>query len=212
MFIPKGFEVEDVETLHDLMARHSFATLIGWLDGAPFATHLPLLVDRARGPRGTILGHIARANPHGRLLDGRSPALAVFQGPDAYVSPRWYPSEQKVPTWLYAVVHAYGTPRTIEDAAAVRALLERMVETYEAGAAEPWRLESQSANYLAAMTGAIVAFELPVDRIEGKFKLNQIKSEADRRGTIAGLRRTGEPRALAVADLMDALERRRPAP
>ena len=206
MFIPKGLEVEDLGELHGFMAQHSFATLIGTLEGALFATHLPLLVDRDRGPKGTIVGHVARANPHGRIFDGGSPALAIFAGPHAYVSPSWYASRDAVPTWLYTTVHAYGRPRAMEDPRKVRALLERMVGLYEGGFAEPWRLESQSEPYLAGMMKGIVAFEMPIERIQGKFKLNQTKSEADRRGTIAGLGTVDDPMAREVAALMAARE------
>jgi len=206
MYIPKGFEVEDLPTLHDFMAQHSFATLFGMLEGSPFATHLPLLVDPGRGRHGTILGHIARANPHWRIFDGKSPALAIFAGPHAYVSPSWYRSPNVVPTWLYTTVHAHGTPKLIEDAETVRALLERMVRFYEDGFPRPWRLDSQGASYLEGMQRAIVAFEMPIERIEGKFKLNQTKNEADRRGTIEGLEATDDPMAREVARLMLARE------
>ena len=206
MYIPQGLEVEDLPTLHDFMTRNSFATLVGMLDGAPFATHLPLLVDPERGPKGTIVGHVARANPHGKLFDGRSAALAIFTGPHAYVSPTWYNHPNVVPTWLYTAVHAYGTPRAIEDADALRILLERMVETYERGFARPWKLSSQAEKYLESMRRGIIAFEMPIERIEGKFKLNQTKSEADRRGTIAGLQSTDDLMAQEVAELMLSLE------
>lgn len=206
MYIPKGFEVEDVPTLHDFMERHSFATLFGVLDGALFATHIPLLIDRARGPKGTILGHVAAPNPHGKLFDGKSAGLAVFTGPHAYVSPSWYSSANVVPTWLYTAVHAYGAPRVLDDPTVVRALLERMVEFYESGFERPWRLASQTENYLEGMQRGIVAFEMPIERIEGKFKLNQTKSAADRRGTIAGLQGCRDSMAHEVAELMLALE------
>ncbi|MFI4986378.1 MAG: FMN-binding negative transcriptional regulator [Alphaproteobacteria bacterium] len=206
MYIPKGFEVEDLATLHGFMESHGFATLVSAPGGAPFATHLPLLIDRERGQRGTIVGHVARANPHGKLFDGRHPALAIFTGPHAYVSPSWYASTDKVPTWLYTAVHAYGTPVASEDPAAVRALLDRMVQLYEGGFAAPWRLASQREVYLEGMQRAIVAFEMPIERIEGKFKLNQTKSEADRRGTAAGLEATGDASSREVAELMRALE------
>jgi len=206
MYIPQGLEVEDLPTLHDFMARNSFATLVGILDDAPFATHVPLLVDPRRGPNGTIVGHVARANPHGKLFDGKSAALAIFTGSHAYVSPTWYNRANVVPTWLYTAVHAYGTPRAIEDAGRLHALLERTVETYEGGFDRPWRLSSQTESYLETMRRGIVAFEMPIDRIQGKFKLNQTKSEADRRGTIAGLQSTDDLMAHEVAELMLALE------
>lgn len=206
MYIPKGFEVEDLPTLHDFMERHSFATFISWLEGAPFATHLPLLLDRERGEKGTIVGHVARANPHGTLFDGKSPALVIYTGPHAYISPSWYASQQKVPTWLYTAVHASGRPREIADPAKVRALLERMVTLFEGGFAEPWRIGSQTETYLAGMQRGIVAFEMPIARLEGKFKLNQIKSEADRRGNIAALEASDDPMAREIAELMLARE------
>ena len=206
MYIPKGLEIEDLPTLHDFMARNSFATLVGVAERAPFATHLPLLLDPERGPYGTIVGHLARANPHGRLFDGNSPALAIFTGPHAYVSPSWYASADVVPTWLYTAVHAAGKPRTLEDGAVVRRLLERMVELYESGFAKPWRLGSQREQYLDGMQRGIVAFEMPIERLEGKFKLNQTKGAADRRGTVAGLISTGDAMARECAELLLAHE------
>ena len=127
-------------------------------------------------------------------------------GPHAYVSPSWYASKDVVPTWLYTVVHAYGRPQVSADPARVRALLERMVRLFESGSKHPWQLASQREAYLEGMQKAIIAFEMPIERIEGKFKLNQIKSEADRRGTIAGLEATGDAMAREVAALMLARE------
>lgn len=202
MYIPKGFEVEDLPTLHAFMTRNSFATLVGTLDGSYIATHIPLHIDRSRGPKGTILGHMARANPHGKILDGKSPAMAIFTGPHAYVSPSWYESEQKVPTWLYTAVHAYGMPRPLRDPAALRAHLTHLVDTYEGGLVPPWKLSSQGETYLQGMQRGIVAFEMEIERIEGKFKLNQTKSEADRLGTIAGLQASDDPMAQEVAAMM----------
>jgi transcriptional regulator len=206
MYIPKGFEIEDLATLHGFMEEHSFAVLTATLEGAPFATHLPLLIDRGRGPKGTIVGHIARANSHGKILDGKTPALAIFTGPHAYVSPSWYASKDVVPTWLYTAVHAYGRPQVSNDPAQVRALLERMVGLFESGSARPWQLASQREAYLEGMQRGIIAFEMPIERIEGKFKLNQIKSEADRRGTMAGLEATGDAMAREIVELMRVRE------
>ena len=140
MYVPKHFDPADAAWCHALMARESFALLVSTgAEGLPFATHLPLLLDADRGPHGTIVGHLARANPHARLLAEGRPTLAVFQGPHAYVSPGWYATHPSVPTWNYVAVHAMGRPVLIEDPARVRALLARMVATYEAGRAEPWR-------------------------------------------------------------------------
>jgi len=208
MYVPPHFAEDDRETLFELIRRYDFALLLTVVDGAPLGSHLPFMLDAGRGENGTLLAHMARANPHWRSFDGRAEALVVFQGPHAYVSPGWYdPANNAVPTWNYAVVHAYGTPRIIDDPAAVRAQQERMVAHYEAGMPEPWRLDSQPADYVAAMLNGIVAFEIPVRRLEGKFKLNQNHPPANRTGAIAGLRARGDPLDLATAALMDARAR-----
>jgi transcriptional regulator len=186
-----------------LVRAHAFATLVAVLDGEPFATHVPLLLDEARGPLGTLSGHVARTNPHWRAFDGRTPALAIFHGPHAYVSPRWYRGPDQVPTWNYEVVHAIGAPRVVEDPAAVRALLARMAEQYEAGSPEPWNPADLPERVADGLQRAIVAFELPIERLEGKRKLSQNKAPADRAGVVAGLLAAGDPASLAVAAAME---------
>jgi len=125
MYLPKPFREDDPARLHALIRAHGFATLISERDGEPFASHLPLLLDAERGPRGTLLGHMARANPQWRSFDQGRAALAIFHGPHCYVSPSWYANAPAVPTWNYAAVHAYGRPRVLEDGGEVRALLGR---------------------------------------------------------------------------------------
>jgi transcriptional regulator len=203
MYVPKHFDPADPAWCHALMARESFALLVSTgTDGLPFATHLPLLLDADRGPQGTIVGHLARANPHARLLAEGRPTLAVFQGPHAYVSPGWYATHPSVPTWNYVAVHATGRPRLVEEPARVTALLARMVATYEAGRAEPWRFDALTEDYVAGMIRAIVAFELPIDRLEGKAKLSQNRPAVDQAGAIRGLEATAGPLARATAALM----------
>jgi transcriptional regulator len=203
MYVPTHFDPADVAWCHALMARESFALLVTTgADGLPFATHLPLLLDADRGPHGTIVGHLAQANPHARLLAEGRPTLAVFQGPHAYVSPGWYATHPSVPTWNYVAVHASGRPRLLEEPARVTALLARMVATYEAGRAEPWRFDSLAEDYVTAMTRAIVAFELPIERLEGKAKLSQNRPAEDQAGAIGGLEASADPLARATAALM----------
>ena len=120
MYIPKSFQVTDPEVLAAFIRAHSFATLVSAVDGTPFATHLPLLLDQ-----GTLLGHVARANPHWQAFDGQREALAIFHGPHAYISPTWYATGPAVPTWNYAAVHVYGAPRLIEGEA-LAALVDRL--------------------------------------------------------------------------------------
>src|SRR5262245_1309411 len=138
MYIPQAFRVTDPQILHEFIARNSFATLISIVEGKPFATHLPLLFDGARSAQGALLGHVARANPQWRAFDGQQEALAIFQGPHAYVSPSWYASSPAVPTWNYTAVHVYGVPRVIDDEQAFSDLLDRLIAVYETGRPEPW--------------------------------------------------------------------------
>ena len=203
MYIPRHFEVTDTAWCHALMRAQSFATMITADDaGAPFATHLPMLVDDTRGPRGTLRGHVARANPHWRYLGAGRPTLVVFAGAHAYVSPSWYATHPSVPTWNYVAVHASGRPVVVEEPTRVKALLDRLVKTYEDGRAEPWRFDALPTDYVDGMIRGIVAFELPIDRLEGKAKLSQNRGAEDRAGAIRGLEATADPLAAATAALM----------
>lgn len=208
MYIPEVFREDDPAPLAALMAQASFALLVTTdAEGLPFATHLPLLYEGEEGAKGTILGHMARANPQWRHFENGEPALAVFSGPHAYVSPSWYETHPSVPTWNYAAVHAYGRPRLME-AVATRALLGRLVATYEAGSATPWRLQLPE-KYEAMMLRGIVGFRIPVERLEGKFKLSQNRDATDRGNVAAKLAASGFDDGRAVAKLMR--ERERPA-
>ena len=210
MYVPEAFALKDQAYAQEVMERHGFALLVTAVDGAPRASHLPFLFDPGCGPRGTLTAHMARANPQWRdlehLADKGGEALAIFQGPHAYVSPNWYAAGQAVPTWNYIAVHAYGTPVLIEESVRVRALLERLIERHERGNPEPWSLAGQEEKYLSAMIRGVVAFEIPVARLEAKAKLNQNKGPKDRAGVIAGLRAAGDPLAAEVAALMEGGE------
>jgi transcriptional regulator len=210
MYIPKDFVLTNPEAIRAVLRDYAFAVLVTAVDGAaPVATHLPVIFDAAAGPQGTLLAHMARANPHWhdleRLRDAGGEALVIFQGAHAYVSPRWYSAVPAVPTWNYVAVHATGTPRLIDDPTRVRRLLSDLSETYEAGVAAPWRLEAQDDKYLQAMMRGIVAFEIPISRLEAKAKLSQNRSAEDRRGVIAALRRGEDALGHEIATLMERL-------
>lgn len=205
MYVPKPFAEHDVSQLHAIVRAHAFATLVSLRDGEPFATHVPLLLDAERGPLGTLVGHVARANPHAELLRAGVRSLAIFHGPHAYVSPRWYAGAPNVPTWNYVAVHAAGTPRVLDAPEVVRDVLERTAAIYEAGASEPWSLASAPEGWAAGLQRAIVAFELPIERLEGKRKLSQNKTAADRAGVIAALQASGAAADSALAAAMEAL-------
>jgi transcriptional regulator len=203
VYVPKHFEVTDTAWCHALMRAQSFALMITADDtGAPFATHLPILVDERRGPLGTLRGHVARANPHWRHLAAGRPTLVVFSGAHAYVSPSWYATHPAVPTWNYVAVHASGTGALVEDAEQVRALLADLVHVYESPGPEAWSFEALPADYVAGMQRGIVAFEIPIARLEGKAKLSQNRDAVDRGRTREALASSDDPVARAVAALM----------
>ena len=200
MYVPKHFAVDDPDRLACLIAAHDFAVLFTGGEGGPFATHLPLLLDRARGPRGTLIGHVARANPHWRSFDGR-PGLAVFAGPHGYVSPRWYASGPAVPTWNYVAVHAAGPVRAVEDPAALRATMETLARRYEGEG--KWTIAGLPETFTDAMLRGIVGLELAIETLEGKAKLSQNRSAEDRAGVIAAL---GDHPLAAAMRASDAAE------
>lgn len=179
MYLPRSFRVDELPELQGFMQQHSFATLVSTDQGAITATHLPIELDRKRGPYGTLVAHLARANTQWRDFANGNEVLAMFQGPHAYVSPIWYePVEEHVPTWNYTAVHAYGVPQIIEDPVRMREILEEMVRTYERLGKTGWQMHNSDA-YFEKRMQAIVMFELPITRLEGKYKLSQNRSLND---------------------------------
>lgn len=203
MYTPASFKVADPAHLHKLMRRYPFALLLTEHDGQIAASHLPFMLDADRGSHGTLLAHMARANPHWQLLDGQRGALVVFTGPHAYISPSWYESPVTVPTWNYAVVHAHGRPVIVQDKTRVRAMLERLVAEHEARIDPPWST-AQADRYVDEQLDYIVAFEMTIERLEGKFKLNQNRSRSDREGVVRALAGSDDPLKREVAELMRA--------
>lgn len=208
MYNPKHFQTEDIAQMHGLMRQYSFATLVTEHDGAPYATHLPFLLDERRGAYGALLGHLARGNPQWRDLAAGQPALAIFQGPHAYVSPSWYGVSPSVPTWNYAVVHAYGTARLVEDRAELHAMLGALVDQHEAAFECPWRMELPE-DYMDRMVRGVVGFTIEIARLEGKLKLSQNRGADDRRRVVDALEHGGDPLGRETAGLMRAVDERR---
>ena len=200
MYVPAAFAETDLTALHDFIERHSFGLLVSQAGGLPFASHLPFLLEREAGPCGALVGHMARANPQWREAAGQA-VLAVFSGPHAYVSPTWYEAGQVVPTWNYVAVHAYGRVRVVEDEAALLDIVRRSVEVYERNMPRPWSFEGSGA-YAERRLAHIVGFRVEVERIEGKWKLNQNHPAERRRKVIRALTERGDENALAVAALM----------
>ena len=197
MYIPRHHEETELAVLHALVEAHPLGT---WItpgeDGEPIANHVPFLLDRERGELGTLVAHVARANPVWRSFSRTVDSLLIFQGPDAYVTPSWYPGRHAdprvVPTWNYAVVHARGMPRVVDDRDWLLRNVERLTGTHEAGRPAPWRVADAPADYVENLLRAIVGIEIPVSRIVGKWKVSQNRQEIDRRGVVAGLLGEGE--------------------
>jgi transcriptional regulator len=211
MYTPKAFAVEDLAAIHADIRRGGLAALVSMTANGLVATHLPMLLRESEGPYGTIVGHVSLANRQWKDTDPNAEALAIFTGPETYVSPSWYAAKQEtgrvVPTWNYAVVHAYGRLTFFHDADRLRSVVTELTDRYEASFPQPWRVADAPANYIESQLKAIVGFEMPIMRIEGKRKFNQNRSIEDRRGVIAGLRALDDPRKAQVAELMEALEK-----
>jgi transcriptional regulator len=187
VYLPKHFEQNDPQALHALMHDHPLATLVSQGDEGLTADHVPLEYDVASK---TLRGHVARANPVWRQAAGQ-PVLAVFCGPQAYISPSLYPSKAEhhkvVPTWNYAVVHAHGPLQVVEQAPWLHALVSRLTGHHEAPRAQPWAVSDAPDDYVQQMLRGIVGIEIPVGRLVGKWKVSQNRAEPDRQGVAAGL-------------------------
>ena len=201
MYIPSTFRVEDASKLAAFIQLHSFATLITHDGAATFASHLPMLYRPDRGSHGTLVSHMARANPQWQHFAPGREALVVFHGPHSYISPSWYKTAPAVPTWNYATVHAYGVPAVFTEHQEVVALLRETISNYEASFEKPWPGDLPE-EYRDKMIQAIVAFEIPVARLEGKFKLSQNRPSHDVQGVIEALSHSEDADSRAIAQLM----------
>jgi transcriptional regulator len=213
MYIPPSNFESRPEVILDFIEAHPFGALVTAGAEGLFATHIPFVLDRSRGSQGVLQGHVARANPHHRTMGSEGEALVIFSGPDAYVTPSWYPSKAEhgkvVPTWNYVAVHAYGVVHFIDDPAFLRAHLEALTDRSERGRAGPWRVDDAPPEFIAQMEKAIVGVEIEIGRLEGKWKMSQNRPSADIDGVIRGLGSSDDAAARQVARIV--AERRPPA-
>ena len=190
MYIPEAFRIDGLPSLHDAMDAARLSNLVTATAEGPIATPLPLFLVRDEGPCGTLYGHLARANPHWRQ-PALGDAMAVFMGPDAYISPSWYATKREhgkvVPTWNYVTIHAYGTIEFFQDAERLLDVVTRLTNLHEQPRGEPWTVDDAPKPFIAAQLRGIVGLRLPIKRIEGKRKMSQNRSSADRAGVAAGL-------------------------
>jgi transcriptional regulator len=205
MYQPDHFRVDDVQEMHTLMRARPFATLVSASSTGLYASHLPTVL-KDEGAHGVIECHLARANPHCRDLSEAGEALMIFQGPDGYITPSWYPSKalngKVVPTWNYAAVHAYGRAEVMTDADWLRRHVTELTAQQEQSEARPWALSDAPKTYVDAMLRGIVGFRFAISRLEGKWKMSQNRERQDRDGVVKGLSLRGRSDDVEMAKLV----------
>jgi transcriptional regulator len=205
MYQPDHFRVDDLSQIHALMRSRPFATLISAGSAGLYASHLPTVL-KDEGSYGIIECHLARANPHCRDLGEAAEALMIFQGPDGYITPNWYPSKTQdgkvVPTWNYAAVHAYGRPEVMNEADWLHRHVTELTVQQERSEAKPWAVSDAPKSYVDAMLRGIVGFRFAIARLEGKWKMSQNREPQDRDGVVKGLGRRGHSDDLEMAGLI----------
>ena len=206
MYIPKHHHLSNRESIFSLIESYPLGAWVCQGDQALIANHIPFLLDRNRGRLGTLIGHVSRANRVWRDLTRHSPTVVTFHGPQAYITPGWYPSKVEhgkvVPTWNYAVAHAHGTARAVNDRNWLLDMVTRLTDMQEAKQKTPWRVADAPTSYIEKMLGAIVGIEIPIDRIEGKLKVSQDEEMQDRHGTVTGMQKSQSEEGQAMAELV----------
>jgi transcriptional regulator len=210
MYIPKHFHEPRVKVLHELIRAQPLSTLVTLSSGGLHADHIPLHLTNDPAPLGTLRGHVARANPMWTDLANDVEVLAIFHGPNAYITPSWYPTKAEtgkvVPTWNYVVAHAYGPLRVIDDASWVRAQLEALTAHNEAAFAEPWHVSDAPSDFIEKLVGAIVGSEIVISRLSGKWKISQNQPRQNQAGVLHGLQATGKAETLDMAAVIEAAQ------
>jgi len=209
MYIPAHFREDDLATLQAFMREYSFATLVSTTDeGVPIATSLPFLLESEPAPYGTLKAHMALGNPQWRTFRQDREVLVLFQGPHAYITPSWYEETLSVPTWNYAMVHAYGIPRIMEDPATLYEFLKTLIQTHEAQFAEPWPFEQLPSEYGEKMMKGVVGFSIEITRLEGKFKMSQNRTPRERARVAEELCKSQDPSRAVVGELVSGVRKR----
>jgi transcriptional regulator len=201
VYVPAHFNEDRVDTLHELIRGAGLATLVSMTADGLIASHAPMMIDPDPAPYGTLIGHLAKANPHARAADPAIQALVIFQGPDGYITPSYYAAKREhgkvVPTWNYAAIHAYGTLEVFDDPVRLLAVVTRLTNLYETRRAQAWAVSDAPDDFIQGMLRGIVGIALPIARLEGKMKMSQNRPATDQTGVIDGLRRDGQD---ALAD------------
>jgi transcriptional regulator len=206
MYIRKQHQLTDREAIFSLIETHALGAWVCQVDGVLEANHIPFFLDRSQGALGTLVGHVSRANPAWRALATGLPSVVLFQGPQSYITPGWYPGKAEhgrvVPTWNYVVAHVHGVARVRQEREWLLGMLERLAQVHESTQPEPWRVNDAPAHYIDKMLHAIVGIEISIDRLVGKCKASQDEDMADRVGTVVGLAQCPGDDARAMAELV----------
>lgn len=207
MYVSKHHAQSDFAEAQALIEAHPLGAWVAPGSDGLVANHVPFLLDRSRGEFGTLMGHVSRANPVWKQLPESQHSVVMFQGPQSYITPGWYPSKQEhgkvVPTWNYTVAHAHGVARVITEEAWLRDMLVRLTAVHEASRPLPWQVTDAPAEFIDKLLRAIVGIEIPIERLVGKLKASQDEASQDRLGTFAGLAAEGTENAVAMASLVE---------
>jgi transcriptional regulator len=211
MYQPPHFREDRLDVQHRLILAHPLGLLISAGPGGLQANHIPFLIDAAASERGTLRAHLARANPQIAELANVTECLVVFQGPQQYISPSLYPTKQDtgkvVPTWNYITVHAWGRPRVMDDAAWVRKQVDDLTRHNEEPRTAPWQVSDAPETFVTAQVKGIVGVEIPIARIEGKWKVSQNRPAIDQAGVVAGLQSEGGDAAIMASAVLERSKR-----
>jgi transcriptional regulator len=206
MFIPKANEEKRLPVLHQLIRDEPLASLVTMNAGSLFASHIPMVLDAGASEFGVLRGHVARANTQWKDMDASVEPLAIFSGPQHYITPSWYPGKldggKEVPTWNYVVVQVYGPLRVVHDADWLLKHLHELTDASEKGGATPWSVSDAPANYIQQLLNGIVGLELEIRSIEGKWKVSQNRNARDKQGVVEGLAALNTAESLAMRDLV----------
>ena len=206
MYQPPHHREDRLEVQHALIRGHPLGTLVTMGASGLVANAIPFILDPSRGEFGTLQAHLARANNQWRDFDAKVDALVIFQGVESYITPSWYPTKQEggkvVPTWNYAIVQARGLLKIIEDRDWLKTQIAALTAMQEGRRSEPWAVSDAPASYVESQLKGIVGIEIPITKIEGKWKVSQNRPEADRRGVVDGLRSLQDNDSMAMADLV----------
>jgi transcriptional regulator len=208
MYIPSHNAETRIQVLHSLMRAHPLATFVTLNGGGLIASHIPMVLEPGETDAefGTLRAHISRANPQWSDLSETTDALAIFAGPHHYISTAWYPGTyedgKEVPTWNYAVVHAYGPLRVIQDPSWLLAHVSTLTDEHEAAMRKPWKVSDAPSDFIASQVKGVVGLEIPIRRLEGKWKVSQNRTQVEREGVIAGLAELDTPASLTMSEMV----------